>query len=145
MDNVDKFMLTGTITNMDTGKASEVSQYFYPYDARMNAVVKIVEANMSKYEESTSSPIEVSVNCLALDSMCDIFKLELYFSFGWEARELANEVLRQLKAGEMVAIRGTYTISDKEPHFTLYDPEIAQIPTEDREHFELAFIHNQSN
>jgi len=72
-------IITGTIANKETGEVHDmVPFYFFTHGGELSTIVKILSVK-STFNEKTDPAIQVNVDCLALDSMGNVFKLNLYF------------------------------------------------------------------
>ena len=73
-------ILTGTITNKETGEAHDIDpSYWFPNGCELNAIAKILRVVGSQYYFNGSPSRMIKVDCLALDCQGNVFKLNLCF------------------------------------------------------------------
>jgi hypothetical protein len=90
------------------------------------AIVKITQVN--SYIHPNQS-LQVSVDCLALDSLGFVFQLNMNFTP--DLIEARDQLLRDLRVDSLVIVKGQYTvIEDSPPFIMLHDPAYRAVPPE---------------
>ena len=90
-DDMSRFMLRGTITSMDTDETHEVEHFLFPIEARISAIVRVEKVESYIHEDDS---MQISVDCQALDSIADVFDLNMNFTP--ETTEKMEEILRDI-------------------------------------------------
>ncbi len=139
-------IITGTITNKETGEVHDmVPFYFFTHGGELSTIVKILSVK-STFNEKTDPAIQVNVDCLALDSMGNVFKLNLYFLP--ECLDDEKKIVTEITEDKIMTATGRYSISrdDKSP-VMLIDPQYSLLPPEYslKEVEEVFRINNQYN
>lgn len=116
-EDMSRHVISGTITNEDTGEAFEVEHFLYSNYAKISATVRI--ARVEDYTHPDGS-MQISVDCLALDSIGFVFELNLQFTP--QTVEKRDELLQDLTAGRLFFVEGGYTVQ-KDVAVTIYDAE----------------------
>jgi len=139
-------IITGTITNKETGEVHDmVPFYFFTHGGELNTIVKILSVK-STFKEKTDPAIQVDVDCLALDSMGNVFKLNLYFLP--ECLDDEKKIVAEIKEGEIMTATGRYSVStDGKGGVMLIDPRYSPLPPQYslEEVEEVIRINNQYN
>ena len=124
-DDMSRFMLRGTITNMETGEEHETEHFLFPNDARISAIVRVEKVESYIHEDDS---MQISVDCQALDSIADVFDLNMNFTP--ETTEKKEEILRDLVDGRMFVVEGEYTVLREEGAITIHDAEYHPVDSE---------------
>jgi len=139
-------IITGTITNKETGEVHDIVPfYFFTHGGELNTIVKILSVK-STFNEKTDPAIQVDVDCLALDSMGKVFKLNLYFLP--EYLDDGKKIVAEITEGKIMSATGRYSIlTDDKCSAMLIDPQYSPLPPEySLEEVEEVFrINNQYN
>jgi hypothetical protein len=110
-------IIEGTIQNMETGEISNVRHYLFCTDLEFFTIAKIERVDSFKLPDNSC---QISVDCSGLDSIGQVFKLDL--NFFPESVETKDRLLEDLKVDSIFVVRGAYGIIDNPPLITLTDP-----------------------
>jgi hypothetical protein len=103
----EKEVLTGTITNEETGENWNVEFRLFFTDVELTSIVKVGSVRL-KIDRDDPDPTEVFVTCKALDSIGLVFELSLEFIP--ENDERQNKVIADMKTGAIFLVKGRYNI-----------------------------------
>jgi hypothetical protein len=121
--NNNSGLLTGKIENLDTGEITDVNHYLLSTGSKISTIVKIINNQSFTHPDNS---YQIIVDCFALDSIGDVFKLTLNFT-----PEDKNEMLRietVLKQSLCLCVEGEYTISQDKLDITIHDPIYSSLP-----------------
>ncbi|MBP6916357.1 MAG: hypothetical protein WBK44_00530 [Smithellaceae bacterium] len=139
-------IITGTIKNNETGEVYDIVPFYYfTHGAELNTIVKILSVK-STFNEKAEPAIQVNIDCLALDSIGNVFKLNLYFLP--ECLEDQKIIVAEITEGKIMTATGRYSIlTNDKGSVMLIDPQYSPLPPEySLEEVEEAFrINNQYN
>ncbi|MCL4536211.1 MAG: hypothetical protein M1610_01245 [Nitrospirae bacterium] len=111
-------IIEGTVKNMETGEISNVRHYLFSTDLEFFTIAKIEHVESFKLPDNS---FQISVDCSGLDSIGQVFKLDLDFTP--ESVEAKDRLLNDLKVDSVFIVKGTYTITQNAiPHIILHDP-----------------------
>jgi len=129
-DTMQDNILTGTITNKETGEAHDIDpSYWFSNGCELNAIAKILRVVDSQYYFNGSPSRMINVDCLALDCQGNVFKLNLCFMP--ECLEEEQKILLDISEGKILVVSGRYCVLPKEDFIiTLCDPKYNPLPAE---------------
>jgi hypothetical protein len=117
-------IIQGTITDQETGESFEVEHCLFLTGSELTAIVKISEVNSYVHPDQS---LQVSVDCLALDSFGFVFQLNMNFTP--DLIEGRDQLLRDLRADSLLIVKGKYTVGERTPPFIiLHDPAYQPVP-----------------
>ncbi len=113
-------LVTGTIKNTDTGEISPIDHYLFCHGYKLKTIVKVI--NIGNWTHDDNS-MQISVDCLGLDSYGFVFELNL--EFNPDTANKMNRILDDLKVNDIFIVAGTYVVTwiTDEKGITIYDPE----------------------
>lgn len=119
-------IVTGEITNMDTGETTDILPfYLFRGNFELKTLVKIMRVQSFFHREDKSR--QISVDCLALDSFGFVFKLAL--SLTPRNLDEQKKILSDIVAGKILAVQGDYSVlPDNEGGISLLDPTYSVLP-----------------
>jgi hypothetical protein len=130
MTNQNNKIMRGKITNTETGEVSEFEHYLFCLGTEMHTIAMIINAECYEHPNCSVTSadditrffyrFQVNVDCLALDSLGDIFELNL--DFEPNTREEMDQILRDLVADRIFSIRGWYSVLSEHPIITIHNP-----------------------
>ena len=125
---MDDKIITGVITNMDTGEKTEMEHYalFPHYEMTTIVLVKGVES----YETEQDNGIQINVTCKALDSIGMVCDLEIIFTP--ETSEDKATILSDMAKDSVYLMNGQYSFVKNEL-ITLHDPEYRSVEPDFKE------------
>jgi hypothetical protein len=111
-------VIEGTVKNMETGEISNARHYLFCTDFEFLTIARIEHVESFKLPDNS---FQISVDCGGLDSIGQVFKLELIFTPAHI--EIKDRILEDLKVDSIFIVKGTYTITeDTPPYITLHEP-----------------------
>jgi len=133
--------ISGVIKNCETGEERSFRHYLCVTDAYMKAYVK-VECT-SSYTCMDNS-MEVSIDCLALGALGDVFELGVNFLTTTKGRD---KIIQDLKTGSIWLMEGDLSVfcEDGVSYIILYLPEYKKLPPEIETEAAIAFKENYQN
>jgi hypothetical protein len=121
----DEEILTGKLTNMDSGENWNVE--FKPFftDAVLMAIVKVEKTKLLADDDDPES-IQIIVECKALDSIGFVYNLDLIFMP--EAVAERDRIIADMKTDTIFMAEGRYCISQKELIVNINNPKYLPLP-----------------
>lgn len=115
---MDDKIITGVITNLDTGEETEMEHYalFPDYGLTTVVLVKGIKCHGTDPDDSK----EIEVTCKALDCIGMVYDLNMIFTA--ETSEEKKALLLDMKANSVHLVCGRYAFMDNEP-IVLHHPE----------------------
>jgi len=121
---MNESIVRGSIVDVETGESFEVEHCLFLTGSELTAIVKITKVN--SYIHPNQS-LQVSVDCLALDSFGFVFQLNI--NFNPDLIEERAQLLRDLCVDSLWIVKGQYTVAENIPPFiTLHDPFYRVVP-----------------
>lgn len=131
---------SGTITNLETGKTSNIEPFYLYYNpAEISAIVKVLCV-----ESLYDSTKQVFGDCLALDCQGNVYKLSL--NFLPESPDDEQKIISEFTKGKIMVVSGRYCLQPKaEDTIMLFDIQYKPLPSEySLEEVEEVFRFNNS-
>lgn len=134
--------IKGIITNMDTGESLEVEHFLFPNNAVLSAIAKVGKVASYVHEDDS---MQIDVDCLALDSIGNVFPLSLNYTP--EAVMLRDAILEDMQPDCLIYISGEFTagcspICVHDAEYRAVEPKVAEVA---RECFRVNAIKSQQN
>ena len=118
-------VLTGTITDEETGENWNVEFRLFFSDMELTAIVNVGSVRL-KTDQDNPDPTEVFVTCKALDSIGLVFELSLEFIP--ENEERKDEIIADMKTGAIYLVKGRYNIFQDELTIKIVNAEYLHLP-----------------
>jgi hypothetical protein len=115
-------IVTGTIVDVETGEKHTVSHYLLPTGFRINTVIKITNVEFYTHLDNST---QVCVDCLALDSVGSVCKLQINYCLDDE--DSMREIVRDLNKKLYHYIEGEYAFSQDDHFITIHNPKYSLI------------------
>jgi hypothetical protein len=121
----DEEILTGKLTNMDSGENWNVE--FKPFftDLVLMAIVRVEKVKILADSDDPES-IQIIVECKALDSVGFVYNLDLIFMP--EAVAERDKIVADMKTDTIFIVEGRYCISQKELIVNINNPKYLPLP-----------------
>ena len=116
-DDMSRYLIRGTITNMETGEDNDCEHFMYSNDAKIGATVQIIKL---KHYIHPDDSMQISVICHALDSLGYTFNLSL--EFNPETLDMLYGILGDLTENLVLYAEGVYTVGQGGA-ITIYDAD----------------------
>ena len=124
MSKKDDKLLTGKITNLESGESWSVEFRPFLTDSTLMATVKVEKTAMHEDKNSTT----ISVECKAIDSIGAVFFTELMFTPETVAER--EKIIADMTKDAIFLANGRYSICQKKLIIVIYDPEYLSLPPE---------------
>lgn len=124
-------LVTGTITNTETGETKAVEYYPFIYDAEMMCIVKVLNVAPHVFETN----MEVNIDCLALGTYGHAFELSLVFNP--ETTDEMNSIVNDFIVGSLYSVKGGFSIG--KDFVMIFEPEYRPVEQDIYEDAETAF------
>jgi hypothetical protein len=109
-------IIRGTITNTESGESWEREHYLLETGFELTTIVKITQVDSYVHEDDS---FQVSVDCLALDSVGSVFSLNMDFTP--ESLGERDRLLQDFKLGYLFLVKGEYgVIKDEDSPHCIY-------------------------
>jgi len=125
MSEKDKEIITGTVTNMESGESWGVEFKLFPTDMELMAIVK-VEGIEIYADTNNQKSTQLNVECKALDSHGFVYNLNLEFTP--ETIEEKDMIAADMKTGVIYMVKGRYSICQEDLIINISDPEYLPLP-----------------
>jgi hypothetical protein len=120
-------IVTGKMTNMDTGETYEITPFhLFRGGFELNTFVKILDVKSFLHQDKSR---QIYIDGLALDSCGSVFKVTMNFTP--KCIDVEQKVLLDITVGKILAVQGEYgVLSDDEGGITLLEPTYFPLPQE---------------
>lgn len=123
---------------METGEAKCEEFCFFPNGAELTTIVLVEHVNDYHHPDNT---YQVSIECLALDSLGSVFCLDLeYFP---NSVTVKDNLLADMAEGEIYVVNGGYAVIQNEAAITLYEPSYKAVEMENEDEIRQVFKTNR--
>jgi len=126
MAEEDKEIITGTVTNMESGESWGVEFKLFPTDMELMAIVKVERTEIFADTDNPKST-QLTVECKALDSLGFVYNLNLEFTP--ETVEEKDMIIADMKTGIIYMVKGRYSICQEDLIIGIHDPEYLLLPS----------------
>ena len=122
---MDDQIVSGQIENTETGEVTTHSHYLFSGGFEINTFVRKEKVQEFTHPDDT---MQISIDCLGLDSCGFVFPIGLHFDFEPDQADEKNKVLADITEGSILSIKGTYGIIPEESLITVFTPNYSQLP-----------------
>lgn len=130
-------LVTGRVTNMETGAASNFEYYPFIYDAEIMCIVKVLEVTHHDF----GTNMEVNIDCLALSTHGLVFELSLVFNP--ETTEEMNSIVSDFVVDALYCVKGGFGIG--KDFISIFEPDYGPVEQDIYESTKTAFEINGKN
>jgi len=125
-------VITGTVQNSKNGNVYEHAMMIT--DAMMETIIQVQNIN-----DDSNAPMQLLIECLALDGVGEVFKLDMHFPF--LDIEDHRQMLENFTHGSLWKMKGMFAIghADEQTTITLVSPDYHSLATEDIPNVKAAF------
>ena len=118
-------IVNGQIENTESGEVTNVNHYLFCGGFELNTFVRIERVEEYSHPNDT---MQISIDCLGLDSYGFVFELGLHFDFEADQTDDKNKILSDITVGSILSIKGEYGIHAGDGSVTVYSPQYSQLP-----------------
>lgn len=118
-----KKIVTGSITDMESGVSRDITHYLFCGGFELNTFVKILE--VESFSPHPDNSRQVDVDCLALDSYGFVFDLKMNFTP--ESLEEELKILSDITEDKILSVHGSYSLVN-DVGIILYSPIYTPLP-----------------
>jgi len=125
MSEEDKEIITGTVTEMESGESWGVEFKLFSTDMVLMAIVKVERTEIYADTDNPEST-QLTVECKALDSYGFVYNLNLEFTP--ETPTERDMIVADMKTGVIYMVKGRYSICQEDLIININDPEYLPLP-----------------
>jgi hypothetical protein len=118
-------ILTGRLTEMESGESWNVEFRPFLTDVVLMAIVQVASTEMMPNIDDPNVT-KIVVNCQALDSIGYVYELGLEFMT--DTIEQRDQIVADMKIGAIFVVKGRYSICQGACIIDLQDPEYLPLP-----------------
>jgi len=125
MKNENNEIITGTVTEVDSGECWSLEFKPFPTDMVLMAIIQVDRLEIEAGNDNPAST-HITVECKALDSFGLVYALDL--EFAPEAVAERNKIVADMKTGAIFIVQGRYSICQEEFVVTIREPQYRLLP-----------------
>jgi len=125
MTDENNEIITGTVTEVDSGECWSLEFKPFPTDMALMAIIQVERLEIAA-DDDNAIHTQIIVECNALDSYGLVYKIDLEFAPETVAER--DKIVADMKTGAIYMVKGRYSICQEEFIVTISEPEYRPLP-----------------